>query len=153
MFNKIISVISGTYGLIKINKHVEIFYDPNNTSCFIAKTWKNIMRKDIIIVDDIFMSLENDIQEAIVYHELGHINSKKNCGNIRYNITNEILADIYVLNNVGKKRTLKMLYTVKSILTYNNKKTKEIDIRIDFIKKYGFIKNKENNHYVCKNNK
>ena len=74
MFNKIISVISGTYGLIKINKHVEIFYDPNNTSCFIAKTWKNIMRKDIIIVDDIFMSLENDIQEAIVYHELGHIN-------------------------------------------------------------------------------
>ena len=133
-------IISGTYGLIKLNikisNKVEIFYDPNNTSCFIAKTWKNIMHKDIIIVDDIFMSIESDIQEAIVYHELGHINSKNNCGNIRYNITNEILADIYVLNNVGKKRTLKMLYTVKSILTYNNKKTKEIDIRIDFIKKY-----------------
>ena len=139
MFNKIISVISGTYGLIKINKHAEIFYDPNNTSCFIAKTWKNILHKDIIIVDDIFMSLESDIQEAIVYHELGHINTKNNRGNIRYNITNEILADIYVLNNVGKKRTLKMLNEVKSILTYNNKKTKEIDIRIEFIKKY-FIK-------------
>lgn len=136
MFNKIMLVLSGTYGLIKINKHAEIFYDPNNTSCFIAKTWKNIMRKDIIIVDDIFMSLESDIQEAIVYHELGHINSKNNCGNICYNITNEILADIYTLNNVGKKRTLKMLNEVKSILTYNNKKTKEIDIRIEFIKKY-----------------
>lgn len=139
MFNKIISIINGTYGLIKINKHTEIFYDPNNTSCFIAKTWRNFMHKDIIIVDDIFMSLESDIQEAIVYHELGHINTKNNRGNIRYNITNEILADIYVLNNVGKKRTLKMLNEVKSILTYNNKKTKEIDIRIEFIKKY-FIK-------------
>ena len=146
MFNKIISILSGTYGLIKINKLAEIFYDPNNTSCFIAKTWKNIMCKDIIIIDDIFMSLENDIQEAIIYHELGHINSKNNCGNIRYNIVNEILADIYVLNNVGKKRTLKMLNEVKSILTYNNKKTKEIDIRIEFIKKYG-----EYNHVWNKN--
>lgn len=139
MFNKIISVISGTYGLIKINKHAEIFYDPNNTSCFIAKTWKNILHKDIIIVDDIFMSIENDIQEAIVYHELGHINQKNIYSDIYYNIINEFLADIYVLNNVGKKRTLKMLNEVKSILTYNNKKTKEIDIRIDFIKKYGGI--------------
>ena len=66
--------------------------------------------------------------------------------NIRYNIVNEILADIYVLNNVGKKRTLKMLNEVKSILTYNNKKTKEIDIRIEFIKKYG-----EYNHVWNKN--
>ena len=131
MFNKIISVISGTYGLIKINKHVEIFYDPNNTSCFIAKTWKNIMRKDIIIVDDIFMSLENDIQEAIVYHELGHINSKKNyC-----DITDEILADIYTLDNIGKKRTMQMLNEVRNILIHNNKGTKEIDIRIEFINK------------------
>ena len=73
-------IISGTYGLIKLNikisNKVEIFYDPNNTSCFIAKTWKNIMRKDIIIVDDIFMSIESDIQEAIVCHELGHIISQ-----------------------------------------------------------------------------
>ena len=131
MFNKIISILSGTYGLIKINKHVEIFYDPNNTSCFIAKTWKNIMRKDIIIVDDIFMSLESDIQEAIVYHELGHINSKKNyC-----DITDEILADIYTLDNIGKKRTMQMLNEVRNILIHNNKGTKEIDIRIDFINK------------------
>lgn len=131
MFNKIISVISGTYGLIKINKHTEIFYDPNNTSCFIAKTWKNIMRKDIIIVDDIFMSLESDIQEAIVYHELGHINTK----NIYCDITDEILADIYTLDNIGKKRTMQMLNEVRNILIHNNKGTKEIDIRIDFINK------------------
>ena len=88
MINTLISIISGTYGLIKLNKritndNIEIFYDPNKT-CFIAKSWKNMMNKDIIIVDDIFMSLESDIQEAIVYHELGHINSKNNCGNICY---------------------------------------------------------------------
>ena len=128
-------IISGTYGLIKLNikisNKVEIFYDPNNTSCFIAKTWRNFMHKDIIIVDDIFMSLENDIQEAIVYHELGHINSKKNyC-----DITDEILADIYTLDNIGKKRTMQMLNEVRNILIHNNKGTKEIDIRIDFINK------------------
>ena len=132
MFNKI---ISGTYGLIKLNikisNKVEIFYDPNNTSCFIAKTWKNIMRKDIIIVDDIFMSLESDIQEAIVCHELGHIKSKK----IYCDITDEILADIYTLDNIGKKRTIQMLNEVRNILIHNNKGTKEIDIRIDFINK------------------
>ena len=131
MFNKIMSVLSGTYGLIKINKHAEIFYDPNNTSCFIAKTWKNIMRKDIIIVDDIFMSIESDIQEAIVCHELGHINTK----NIYCDITDEILADIYTLDNIGKKRTMQMLNEVRNILIHNNKGTKEIDIRIDFINK------------------
>ena len=128
-------IISGTYGLIKLNikisNKVEIFYDPNNTSCFIAKTWKNIMRKDIIIVDDIFMSIESDIQEAIVCHELGHIKSKKNyC-----DITDEILADIYTLDNIGKKRTMQMLNEVRNILIHNNKGTKEIDIRIDFINK------------------
>ena len=128
-------IISGTYGLIKLNikisNKVEIFYDPNNTSCFIAKTWRNFMHKDIIIVDDIFMSLENDIQEAIVYHELGHINTKKNyC-----DITDEILADIYTLDNIGKKRTMQMLNEVRNILIHNNKGTKEIDIRIDFINK------------------
>lgn len=128
-------IISGTYGLIKLNikisNKVEIFYDPNNTSCFIAKTWRNFMHKDIIIVDDIFMSLENDIQEAIVYHELGHINTK----NIYCDITDEILADIYTLDNIGKKRTMQMLNEVRNILIHNNKGTKEIDIRIDFINK------------------
>lgn len=138
MINKLISILSGTYGLIKLNikipNNVEIFYDPNKNSCFIAKSMKNLY-KDIIIVDDIFIRIKNDIQEAIIYHELGHIKSK----NIYNNIINEILADIYTLNNVGKKQTLKMLNEVKKILTYNNKKTKEIDIRIDFIKKYGGI--------------
>ena len=135
MFNRIISTINGTYGLIKLNikisNKVEIFYDPNNTSCFIAKTWRNFMHKDIIIVDDIFMSLEHDIQEAIVCNELGNIKSEK----IYCDITDEILADIYTLDNIGKKRTMQMLNEVRNILIHNNKGTKEIDIRIDFINK------------------
>ena len=136
MINTLISIISGTYGLIKLNKritndNIEIFYDPNKNSCFIAKSMKNF-NKDIIIVDDIFINTTNDIQEAIVYHELGHIKSK----NIYCDITDEILADIYTLDNIGKKRTLKMLNEVKNILIHNNKGTKEISIRIDFIKKY-----------------
>ena len=89
------------------------------------------MHKDISIVDDIFMSIESDIQEAIVCHELGHIKSKK----IYCDITDEILADIYTLDNIGKKRTMQMLNEVRNILIHNNKGTKEIDIRIDFINK------------------
>lgn len=93
----------------------------------------------IILVDDIFMELPEDVQKAILYHEIGHsVYEDLSVCNIKdRSLENEQNADAYgLVKGLSKQCVIDMLVAVKEAQykATGIKRNKEIDQRIEYIK-------------------
>lgn len=101
------------YVCLSSGKEIAVLHDTNLVyahGMLCACTMKNRFGYDIIVVDGVFMTFNENVQNALIHHELAHIEMKhsENINKVKYMLTNlftvpkiEYEADEYAAKIVG----------------------------------------------------